>query len=59
MITDRFVCTKENPWDSTKGDRAEHPDAKYLRDVDYGDGCCVAKYSCPNCGLTFGEEIVQ
>jgi len=55
----RFICTKENPWTKEKSDRANHPDAKYIRDKDYGNGENVACYKCPNCGLYFEEELAQ
>jgi hypothetical protein len=58
MNEDRYVCTKENPWEPGFG-RAMHPDAKYLKDKDYGDGECTEVYHCPNCDLTFECEIAQ
>ena len=45
-----FVCTKGNPWTPEKGDRAVHPDAIYLKDVDL-DYSFYEVYDCPNCGL--------
>lgn len=50
---DRFICTKDNPWSPEKGKRSSHPDAKYLKDKDYGDGENVSCYKCPNCQYGF------
>lgn len=55
----RYTCTKENPWTPEKGKRSEHPDAVYIRDIDYGDGEYTEQYKCPNCGLTFEQEGAQ
>ena len=55
MATERYVCTKENPWTKDKG-MACHPDA-----VDVGtcsEGCCD-DYLCPWCKLKFRVENAQ
>lgn len=58
-MTDRFVCTKDNPWSKDKAERATHPDAKWVRDYYYEDGGGKDVYECPNCKLTFSVEIPQ
>jgi hypothetical protein len=55
---DRYICTKDNPWNPKLG-RAAHPDATYIRDKDYGDGECTEVYLCPHCGKYFEVEIAQ
>jgi len=55
----RFICTKEIPWDKSKGEYAIHPDAVYIKDKDYGDGDYSEVYECPNCGLRFESTIGQ
>ncbi len=55
-MSERFQCTKENPWTREKAPFADHPDA-----IDIGtcyEGCCD-KYKCPHCGLTFQVELPQ
>lgn len=55
-MTQPYICTKESPWDASKGTRVQHPDA-----VDVGeclDGCCDY-YKCPNCGRRFTVEVAQ
>jgi hypothetical protein len=59
MDDDRYICTKESPWDKSKGNRSAHPDAVFLEDKDYGLGEVRACYKCPNCGLYFEEELAQ
>jgi hypothetical protein len=56
---ERYICTKDRPWDKTKGEYAIHPDAVYLRDKDYGDGDYVEVDKCPNCGLQFDVTLSQ
>ncbi len=52
------TCTPDDPWTVEKG-RAVHPDAIYLKDVDYGDGIYCECYKCPNCGKYFEVELAQ
>lgn len=47
-----FICTKENPWDPSKGKRATHPDADEVRDSDYR-----IWYKCPHCNHSFSVEL--
>ena len=54
----RFICSKDNPWTKDKG-KAIHPNAKYLKDKDYGDGECTECFKCLDCGLYFEVEIAQ
>jgi hypothetical protein len=56
---ERYICTKEHPWKKEYGNFAQHPDAIYVKDKDYGDGDYVACYKCPNCGLSFDETLSQ
>ncbi len=55
----RFICTKENPWTPEKAEFAQHPDAEYIEDKDYGAGENVACYKCLNCGKYFEVELAQ
>lgn len=52
----RHVCTKSDPWDKTKSERATHPDAVELETDWYSD---YEKYKCPHCGLRFKVELPQ
>lgn len=56
MSGDRYVCTKDAPWDTSKGPRATHPDAK--DDGECSDGCCDY-FRCPNCNLRFRVEAAK
>ena len=59
-MSERFICTKENPWSHEKGLRATHPDA--VEDGDQRDGWPsgdMQDYKCPNCGLRFTVELPQ
>jgi transposase-like protein len=59
MNNTRFICTKENPWDKTKG-RASHPDAKAIGEQETGwPSGDIQRYKCPWCGLSFSEELPQ
>ena len=55
MPSDRFVCTKADPWTPAKADRAQHPDA---REVESTCDCC-AQYICPWCKLRFKVELPE
>jgi len=55
-MAERYVCTKEAPWDKTKGDLAIHPDAKCVGECY--EGCCD-DYECPNCKTAWREEQAQ
>lgn len=60
-MSDRNICTKENPFKEGMAGGWEHPDAVEIEE-DYGKGGGVAdgdyiKYQCPNCGKTFKEEL--
>ncbi len=55
-MSERFVCTKEDPWSKGKSENASHPDAKDIGECS--SGCCD-KYHCPHCGLTFLVEVAQ
>ncbi len=59
MSTVRFRCTKETPWDPSKGTPVEHPDAVAGEDRDFGHGEYCASYTCPHCGHTWYEELPQ
>lgn len=52
------TCTKDDPWNSAKSDRAVHPDAVWERDQDMGD-YSVAVYNCPHCALRFKVELPE
>jgi hypothetical protein len=56
MDKERYVCTKDNPWDQSKGTPAQHPDA--VDDGECWEGCCDY-YKFPNCGLRFRVELAQ
>lgn len=58
-MTEKFICTKNDPWTPEKGKSAVHPDAKYIDDIDYGLGENCAQYKCPHCGKYFEKEIAQ
>lgn len=53
------TCTTEEPWNRNISRKAEHPDAAYVRDRDYGDGEVTAVYRCPHCDLQFEVELPQ
>ena len=58
-MSDRHICTASDPWDRTKSERAEHPDALEVSDRDYGGGEYCVTYQCPHCGKMFEVEIAQ
>lgn len=53
-MSDRHICTKEDPWDETKG-RAVHPD----RIIEDDGDVYVDTYNCPNCGVRFKVEVAE
>lgn len=55
-MSERFICTKDDPWTKEKGTPAQHPDA--VSDGECFEGCCD-RYKCPNCGLRFTEEVPE
>jgi hypothetical protein len=52
-MDDYYICTKEDPWNESKGKRATHPDA--ISVSSYSD--YVDCYKCPNCGKYFEIEL--
>lgn len=48
----RYICTKTDPWTPEKGPTATHPDAR-----EVGDGDEVARYFCPNCEISWKQEL--
>lgn len=56
---DTNICTKDNPWEKGDSIPCQHPDAKLLKDKDYGLGEICACYECPNCDLHFEVELPQ
>lgn len=58
-MSDRFICTKDQPWSPDKG-RAVHPDAVQVGEQESGwpSGDTV-DYRCPNCGKSFTVELPQ
>lgn len=50
----RYICTKANPWDETKG-KAVHPNAKRVADNDD----YVDTYQCPDCGIRYKVEVAE
>jgi len=58
-MTDRYVCTEDNPWTPDKGmgchpeaELIDHYDAYYTNIEDSWD-----KYVCPNCCLVFRVTV--
>lgn len=58
-MSDRHICTKDDPWTPEKSRRAEHPDAEYVSEHDYGSGEYCVTYKCPHCGKRFEVELPQ
>lgn len=56
-MSERFVCTKENPWSKQKARFAIHPDAKRLYSDDWHSLDAADRYECPNCGHRFWVEL--
>lgn len=52
-MTERFICTAENPWTPEKAKRAQHPDAEYVSSCVAG---CCSEYHCPHCHKIFWIE---
>ena len=59
-MSDRYICTKENPWSEDKG-MAIHPDAKlaFSEDGSSSSGGSYDRYICPNCNLRFWVTIAD
>jgi len=53
-MSNRHKCTKEDPYVDGKHDRAYHPDA--YEELDLGE---VVRYRCPNCNISWKEELPQ
>jgi len=59
-ITEKHICTAEDPWTPERGNRSVHPDARETgpqRD-GYPGGDWVT-YKCPHCGRLFDVELPQ
>ncbi len=60
MSTVRFRCTKETPWDQSKGTPVDHVDAVETdEDSDFGGGEYCVLVRCPNCGHSWWQELPQ
>ena len=58
-MTERYICTKEEPWTKEKG-RSAHPDAVFLYDEYNGlSGGDYERYECPNCKLRFWVTLAD
>lgn len=55
-MSETFTCTKDNPWDKAKSDRAVHPSA--VSTGECADSCCDL-WHCPICDLHFRTEVGQ
>lgn len=53
----RHVCTADDPWDPTKSDRAEHPDAVIVGTDDQSMYGSYEEYKCPHCNKRFWVEL--
>lgn len=58
-MSDRHVCTKDDPWTPENGKRATHPDAVEDGQSDGYPGGDMVDYKCPHCGLEFSVELPQ
>lgn len=45
-----FECTKDNPWDKTKGEFAKHKDA-----IEVYDDWEYTRFKCPHCETEWKE----
>jgi hypothetical protein len=54
-------CTKDAPWDRvTRTGPIVHPDAREVGEQETGyPGGDVVTMKCPNCGVTWREELPQ
>lgn len=55
-MDERQQSTKENPMPKEYIGKWLHEDAKHIDDIDYGL-YSMAKYECPNCGISFKCEL--
>ena len=51
-----FVCTANRPWSEDVSRTATHPHAPFERDTEHDGGDCSV-HRCPNCRLTFHQEL--
>ena len=59
-MTDRHICTKDDPWTKEKSARGVHPDAHEVGEQEDGyPGGDIVTYKCPNCGVTWRTELPQ
>lgn len=58
-MTDRQICSKENPYPQDGVGYWQHPDAKIVSEEYNGlsGGGDYLMYKCPNCGLSFYVEL--
>ena len=50
----RHECTADDPWSPSKGKRARHRDAAFMRSLSEPERDV---FQCPHCGLQFVEEV--
>lgn len=53
-MSDRKICTIDNPMPKDDAGRWQHPDA-----IEIGNGEYSAHYKCPNCNLEFSVELPE
>lgn len=59
-MTERYRCTKKNPWTPGKGGRVEHEDVREVGTQEDGfPGGDIVTYECKNCGHRWKQELPQ
>ncbi len=57
-MAERHVCTKNDPYNSARHERAAHPDSTFVRsESDNIDGSEWEIRKCPHCDVQFTVEI--
>lgn len=59
-MTERFRCTKDNPWSPEKGDWVLHEEAHEVGEQQDGwPSGDIIRYKCKNCGHEWLVELPQ
>ena len=59
-MSERHICTVEDPWTPEKGKRVIHPNAREVGEQENGwPAGDIVTFECPICGTRWKKELPQ